>query len=190
MDQPAPEITKETKLLSIDVESNGLHGEAFAVGAVLMNAKGEVLDEFIGRCPVVGKIDPWVKDNVIKPMKDVPEDYPNAKKMRDAFWSWYLPAKNQADYVLADNGYPVEARFLIQCQDDDIEDRYWGHPFPLLDLASMLLQVGIKPLAVRKKMVEDKMGGAPSLHHNPRWDAQVSALAAFEAWKLSGQLKS
>jgi hypothetical protein len=108
--------------------------------------------------------------------------------MRNAFWEWFKAAKEKADYVLVDNGYPVEARFLIDCQDDDIEARYWDHPFPLLDLAGILLQVGEKPLTVRAKFVEDRIAGVPAMRHNPRWDAWVSALAAFKAFELSGQL--
>jgi hypothetical protein len=188
IDQPGPEITKETKFLSIDVESNGLHGEAFAVGAVLINAEGKVLDEFLGRCPIKGEVDPWVIENVLPPMEGVPENYKQAKRMRTAFWEWYKQAKSQADYVLVDNGYPVEARFLLKCQDDDLDGRYWDHPFPLLDLASMLVQVGIKPLAIRYKLVAEQIDNQ-NQQHNPRFDAWVSALATLHALKLSGRLK-
>lgn len=186
MDQPAPEITKDTKLLSIDVESNGLHGEAFAVGAVLIQADGKVLDDFLGRCPIEGEVDSWVKKNIIKPLKGVVENYDSSLKMRDAFWEWYRAAKEQADYVLVDNGYPVEARFLLQCQADDLEGRYWDHPYPLLDLSALLLAVGVKPLAVKWQWVEDRVPQG-AIRHHPRFDAQVSALAAFKALELAAK---
>ena len=189
MDQAAPEITSSTKLLSIDVESNGLHGAAFAVGAVLIRADGKVLDEFQGRCPIEGEADTWVQKNVLKPMQAVPENYDDAIKMREAFWAWYKPAKEKADYVLFDNGYPVEARFLLSLQDDDLEGRYWDHPYPVIDLASLLLQVGVKPLAVRYQFVSDLLPEGENQQHNPRWDAFVSALATFKAWRLSGRLQ-
>lgn len=187
MDQPAPEITTATTLLSIDVESNGLHGEAFAVGAVLIKADATVLDEFSGRAPIEGEIDKWVSKNVLPAMEGVPENYPNLAKLQAAFWAWYQPLKEQADYVMVDNGYPVEARFLLSCQDEDIEGRYWDHPYPLLDLASLLLQAGVKPLAVRYQFVAEEIG-EQNQQHNPRWDAWVSALAAIKAWRLSGRL--
>jgi hypothetical protein len=187
---PLPDpITKNTVLLSIDVESNGLHGEAFAVGAVLMRADGQVLDEFVARCPIEGEVDKWVKANVLKPMKALAQTHDTAIGMRDDFWKWYRAAKDKAEYVMVDNGYPVEARFLLSCQDDNLEERYWDHPFPLLDLSSMLLQVGLKPLSVRHQLVAEDISGQDILQHNPRFDAYVSALAAIKVFKMSGQLK-
>lgn len=182
---PDYRITGATKLLSIDVEANGLHGPAFAVGAVLIKADGTLLDEFLARCPLMGELDPWVKKNVLPAMKEFPQTHPDAKSMRDAFWAWFKAAQEQADYVLVDNGYPVEARFLLTCQDDDLENRYWEHPFPLLELSSLLLQAGVKPLAVRYQLVGELE--ASKQHHNPRWDAWVSARVAIEAFKRSGQ---
>lgn len=186
MDQSAPKLTKNAKILSFDVESNGLHGEAFAAGAVLITLQGEIVDEFNGRCPIKGEVDDWVKENVLPAMKDMPENYGSTKELRGAFWQWYKQAKEQADLVVVKNSYPVETRFLAACQDDDLEARYWDHPFPLIDLASMFLQAGIKPLAVTYKLVEEKLEGQ-NLQHHPRWDAWVTALAAIEALKLSGR---
>lgn len=189
MDQPSEPITKNTVFLAFDVESNGLHGEAFAVGAVLMKADETIIDEFNGRCPIKGEVDEWVKDNVLKPLQDLPENYKTAKALRKGFWEWYKEAKTKADYVVVKNSYPVETRFLADCQDDDLEERYWEHPFPLIDLASLLLGLGIKPLAVTYKLVEDKLQDQ-HLQHHPRWDAWVTALALIEVLKKSGQLKA
>lgn len=186
-DQPAPEITAETKLLSIDVESNGLHGPAFAVGAVVMKLDGTIVDEFSARCPINGEMDPWVKKNVMPVLADFPETHRTARAMRDDFWEWYKAAKENSDYFIVSNGYPVEARFLINCQDDDIEVRYWDHAFPVLDLSSMLLMIGIKPLAVRYKFVAEEIGDAPLLQHSPRFDAWIAALSAAKALKMAGR---
>ena len=181
-----PPITSQTTLLSFDVESNGLHGPEFAVGAVVMKADGKILDEFKGRAPIEGQIDPWVEANVLPVLKDFPENYPSRSKLRQAFWKWFQAAMAKTDYVLVSNGYPVEMRFLAACQDDDLNKRYWEHPFPLLELHSLLLQVGEDQ---KHQVVTDKVEGTPNLKHNPYWDAWVSALAAFEAFKLSGRLK-
>lgn len=186
--QPAPEMDRQTVILSIDVESNGLHGEGFAVGAVLIRADGTKLDDFLGRSPITGELDKWVKKNVLPPMKGVPENYSTAKAMRGAFWRWFLQAKDKADYVLVDNGYPVEARFLITCQEDDLEERYWDHPYPLLDLSGLLIQVGVKPLAIRTEFVADRLDPEMGQRHEPRTDAWVSALAAIKALEMSGRL--
>lgn len=187
MDQPAPELKPETKLLCLDVESNGLHGEGFAVGAVVITLDGTIADEFTARCPIHGPVDEWVEKHVLPPMADFKVTHKNSRELRNDFWKWFVAAKEDADYVLVDNGYPVEARFLIQCQEDDLDERYWQHAFPMLELNSLLLQAGIKPLAVRYRLVEDELEG-DILKHNPRFDAEVSARAAVKALRLNGRL--
>ena len=168
------------KLLSFDVESNGLHGESFAVGAVLVGAKGEVLEEFQARCPDPEPIDPWVKEHVLPPMKDMAQTHDNARAMRDAFWEWYLPAKAKADYVLACNPYPVEARFLIACQNDDLKNRYFEHPFPLLDLGTLYVRAGARSGEQRDALVAEASAGEENLEHHPRFDAWVAARVALK----------
>lgn len=172
------------KLLSFDIESNGLQGEAFAVGAVLMNADGTVESEFMGRCPVKGPLDAWVRDNVLPPMEGVPENYPTDRAMRDAFWEWYTEAKAAADFVLTNNPYPVEARFLIACQNDHLPVRGFDHPFPMLDLSSMLIAIGVRTREAREVFMNEAIGPGDQLAHNPRWDAWATALGAFKALKL------
>lgn len=184
----ADPITAESTILSFDVESNGLHGEAFAVGAVLIKANETIIDEFTGRSPITGQVDVWVKENVLPVITDMPEDYPDTKALRTAFWQWYKGAKAAADYILVNNGYPSEARFLIASQDDDLNDRADEHPFPLLELGSLLLQVGVRPLAPKKLFVAEKLKGNTDQQHHPRYDAWVAALAAIKALKLSGRL--
>ena len=187
MDQSAPEITPETTILCLDVESNGLHGEGFAVGAVVIKLDGTLVDEYMARCPIHGPVDDWVEKHVLPPMQDFKITHKNSQELRSDFWKWFVEAKAKADYVLVDNGYPVEARFLIQCQEDNLDERYWQHAFPMLELNSLLLQAGIKPLAVRYKLVEEQLQGE-ILKHNPRFDAEVSARAAAKAINLSGRL--
>jgi hypothetical protein len=172
------------KLLSFDVESNGLHGPAFAVAAVLMNDSLKVTDEFIGRAPIRGEVDPWVRENVLPPMQSLPVNYRSARAMRDAFWKWFVAARTGTTHVIVDNPYPVEARFLIACQQDDLKARYFEHPFPLLDLGTMLFRAGADTPSKRqayKKQALEASGqnvGAP-LVHNPRWDAWAAAVTAF-----------
>ena len=66
-----PLINNKTKFLCFDLETNGLHGEAFAVGAVVMDANEQVLEQFTGRTKIIGQVDPWVEQNVIPAIKDI-----------------------------------------------------------------------------------------------------------------------
>jgi hypothetical protein len=187
IDQPAPELTAESTLLCFDVESNGLHGEAFAVGAVVIKLDGTIVDEFVARCPINGPVDEWVEKNVLPPMHDFKITHKNSLELRNDFWRWFTQSKERVSYVIVDNGYPVEHRFLMQCQADDLDARYWGHAYPLLDVGSLLLSVGIKPLAVKYRLLDDQIAGEMR-KHNPRFDAEVSARAAIKALRLAGRL--
>jgi len=172
------------KLLSFDVESNGLQGAAFAVAAVLVDGSGHILYEFQARCPLPEPVDPWVRQHVLPPMKDMPETHPDARSMRDSFWAWYVPAKAKADFVLATNPYPVEARFLLACQEDDLEHRYFEHPFPLLDLGTLYVKSGARSGSDRDKLVAEATAGTTNLEHHPRFDAWAAALVALKLLKL------
>jgi hypothetical protein len=171
------------KILSFDVESNGLQGDAFAVAGLLIDENRNILTQLVVRTAILGPVDPWVSANVLGPMSSILESAPNAKTMRDEFWAWYLLAKAQADIIVAANPYPVEARFLIDCQNDDVLARGSDHPFPFYDLSSMLYTLGYTTPATRREFVAEAVGQASGDPHNPLWDAQATALAALQAIK-------
>ena len=177
-----PPLSPATKLLSFDVEANGLHGHAFAVGAVVLSANGKVHTEFSARCPINGKIDPWVETNVLPAIKDMPVTANSYKELREAFWEWYLPAEQLADYVLVSNGYPVEYRFLIECQEENLAERYWQHPFPIIDLTSLLLAAKEPG---KSQLMSQTIHDNHFNRHHPLHDAKVAALVAFKVLGLA-----
>ncbi len=183
-----PPLSSKTKLLSFDLETNGLHGQAFAIGALVIDGTGKVYDELSARCPLKDEIDPWVKANVLPAIEDMSITHDNFETMREAFWKWYITHEPRSDYVLVNNGYPVEYRFLLQCQEADLEERYWQHPFPILDLASLLIQVGQNPLASKSKLAQKLIGSDGYIQHHPLHDAKIAALVAFEAFRLAGRI--
>jgi len=183
-----PLLGSQTKLLSFDLETNGLHGEAFAVGAVVMDASGEVHNRFVGRAKIVGQVDAWVENNVVPSIKGMAITHKTYKDLREAFWRWYLAAEPESDYVLVNNGYPVEYRFLLKCQEENLEERYWQHPFPILDLSSLLIQVGETP-SDKSKLLAEVMSSGSFSRHNPLDDAKIAALAAFRAFQIAGRIK-
>ena len=52
-------------ILSFDAETNGLWGQAFAIGAILYNPEGKEIDRFVGRCPIEEDVNSWVAENVL-----------------------------------------------------------------------------------------------------------------------------
>ncbi len=183
-----PTLSTSTKLLCFDLETNGLHGEAFAIGAVVMDMDAKIHDQFTARTRLTSKVDPWVKDNVLPAIVDMPITHKNYQEMCEAFWTWYLKAEPESDYVVVKNGYPVEYRFLLDCQKVDLENRYWQHPFPILDLSSLLIQVGYKSQLSKADLLKNIPNAASYQLHNPLNDAKLTAVTAFEAFRLAGRL--
>jgi hypothetical protein len=112
--------------------------------------------------------------------------------MRSAFWGWYTDTRPNADIIVAANPYPVEARFLIDCQNDDLPGRGAEHPFPFYDLSSMLYTLGVISPFDRRGFVAAAIGDASGNAHNPLWDATATAMAALSATtqsirKISGK---
>ncbi len=160
-----------------------MHGQAFAIGAVVIDGHRKTHDEFTARCPIKGDVDSWVKDNVLPAIANMQQSHDSYIAMREAFWEWYLKARAASDYVLVNNGYPVEYRFLIDCQEADIDERYWQHPFPLIELTSMLVALNLANEKVKAELLAKAAKGQNFRTHNPLDDAKLSALIAFEALK-------
>ena len=179
-----PPINSKTKILCFDLETNGLHGEVFAVGAVVMDASGVISDQFTGRTKIIGQVDAWVEQNVLPATQDMSITHVNYKSLREAFWRWFLVAEAKSDYVLVSNGYPVEYRFLLKCQEDNIDERYWQHPFPILDLTSLLIQAGDVG-AIKRALNGLVMESEDFVPHHPLDDARKTALLAFHAFRIA-----
>lgn len=174
-----PAIGPQTKVLSFDIESNGLHGKPFAVAAVVVDMNGLTQDTFVARIKINDDVDEWVAENVLPVMTDMPITHGSYRAMCDSFWRWFTSAQEQSDYVVVSNGYPVEYRFLADCQDDDIVARYWEHPFPILDLTSLLIGHGVYAEKQRLKLLAKTTADRQLKRHNPLDDAQTTALTTI-----------
>lgn len=159
-----------------DVESVGLHGEAFAVGGGVYLENGAVQWEFCFNvepdgCNGHADDRKWVSENI--PAMVPTHRHP--KKMREAFWDQWLKAKQDGALMAADVNWPVESRFLCACIDDDPVNRMWQGPYPLIDIASVRFAVGLDPLKTCSRMESEKPA------HNPLADARQSARLLAEA---------
>lgn len=163
-------------ILSFDAEANGLHGEAFADGAVLLNPDGTDAEVFCARCPIEGDVDPWVRDNVLPALDGVPVTHKTPAALRAAFWSW-LTERQNASLVVVDCGWPVEAGLLSACVADDPTRAFKG-PYPLHEVATLLLVAGRDSLASYAAEVLSPGALARHRKHHPVDDARVSALCA------------
>lgn len=160
-----------------DVESIGLHGEAFAVaGGVYID--GVAQSEFRFCCPIDsadGDADDreWVRKNV--PVMNTTHGYPEG--VRGAFWEKWEKAKLEyPNIVMAGECiWPVETGFVSACIQDSKQGRTWNGPYPFHEIASIMLAAGMDPMAKYDREESEKPA------HEPLADARQSARLLFKA---------
>jgi hypothetical protein len=159
----------------IDVESVGLHGDGFAVAWVVVNRQGERLEEGCLACdPVMAcgsEADRrWVRENI----PPLPITNPTKHHLRNTFWHAWRSWAERGAVMVADCAWPVEANFLSACVRLNYAEREWQGPYPLHDLATLLLASGADPLAITERR-EDELPA-----HHPLMDARQSARQLVE----------
>lgn len=133
------------RVLSIDAETNGLYGRAFAVGAVFTDDQRPdgTVDALLVTCPVEGELDPWVAENVPLELRQNPS-VDSYAELLDELWKFYDEHRENTD-VIAHVAFPVETT-LLRDMVTAAPDRQG--PFPLLDVASVLKARGFDPTSV------------------------------------------
>lgn len=152
-----------------DVESIGLHGEGWAVGWVILDDNGQVVDEGYAACPQeTAQGDDasreWVKANC--PQIEPTHGGPN--EVREAFWQAWQKAKEQGATLWADCGWPVEANFLSACVAANPQNRAWNGPYPLHEIATVFEVAGVDATAKLERLEDEP-------EHHPLGDAKQSA---------------
>lgn len=182
------DLIKKTYMV-FDVESVGLHGEGFSVGYVVIDRGEEVESGYFKTRPDNAKgtnFDyEWIKENVLPVMdtNSLTSTYSNGlgatdtKTMRNSFWHRWMSWKSQGAVLVADCLWPVEARFLIDCVNDDPINRNWDGPYPFIDVSSVRLAKGFDPLGTEERKENEKPA------HHPLADARQSARLLLEALK-------
>lgn len=160
------------KIFSFDAETNGLWGTAFSIAA-LVYENGVETGRFLARCPIEGETNPWVKDNVLPKMVDIEQTHNSYSEMLKAFAEFYLANKQDA-FIIVHMGVPVESRlFTDMHQMGFIGD--WDGPYPLIDVAGMLLQAGEDPTSVDAYANKYAIEVGENNTHNPLYDSEVTA---------------
>lgn len=160
-------------VMVFDVESIGLHGEAFAVAGAVVGLDGRLQDSFVyavDRALAAGlETDRvWVDEHV----PPIAITHADGRSMRDAFWSRWLDYKarvgDKARLVSYVN-WPVETNFLSACVADDPVVRKMAGPYPLYDVATLLAARGLDPLNPG-----DRIEGETT-EHDPKCDVRYAA---------------
>ena len=171
-------MTLPSYFLVFDVESVGLHGQGFAVGGVVIDRTGKERLSFEFHCdPSLARGAPddlrWVAENVVTGGVE----HPSPERVRQAFWEVWRNAQQHFPGItmVAECAWPVEARFLIDCIADDPITRNWKGPYPLHDVASVMLAKGMDPMATYERQPIE----LPA--HNALADARQSARLLIQA---------
>ncbi len=163
------------KVFSFDAETNGLWGQAFAIGALVYDEGGQEIARFVGRLPDSVVTDGWVIENVLPKIQDIPVTHQSYGELLADFAAFYKAHKEGA-HVLAHMGYIVEAKVLRDLHDAGLIGD-WDGPFPLCDVSGNLQQVGEDPTSVDKYVqthgldIGEFQGGS----HNPLYDSAAAA---------------
>ena len=177
----------ESLYMVFDVESVGLHGPGFAVGWAVVDSSGyehdrgfrwchplKIFGAHWSRIPADDDLR-WVLRNCqFVNDKETPHPLNLASDLKAEFWSAWMRWKNEGALLAADVPWPVEAKFLA----DGIYERpnrTQYAPYPLIDIASVRLAVGLDPLGTEERLPGEKPA------HNPLADARQSARLLVEA---------
>lgn len=176
-----------------DVESIGIHGQAFAVAGGVYDTEGNTLHEFAYHCHperADGHFSDreWVMANVSHSTASIRKIDPRG--IRSSFWREWLDAKAkwQGIAMAVECGWPVEARFLNACIDDDQGARNWSGPYPMHEIASIMLAAGLDPMKTYERLPHE----LPA--HEPLADSRLSArLLAYSLARIAfrnGQIQT
>ncbi len=161
-------------IFSFDAETDGLWGQAFAIGALVYDEKGAEIARFVGRLPDEAVHEQWVRENVLPTLYGLPVTHSDYASLLADFAKFYLANKSEADIVVH-MGYIVEAKVLRDAHDlGFIGD--WDGPYPLYDVSGNLQQVREDPTSVdayvkKHDLAVPDFGGT----HNPLHDSAVAA---------------
>lgn len=171
------------KTLSLDAESNGLWGQAFAIAGIVYDEAGNEVDRFAGQCSIEGEIDKFVAENVLPQMAGIELLFDSYQELLRAFFEWRAPHKAEGVQELVHMGVPVESRLYMDAHSMGfIGD--WDGPYPLLDVAAVP-EIGDSVDGYNRTHncgpdPEEFEGGT----HNPLYDS-AAAYAAYRHWLLS-----
>lgn len=164
------------KIFSFDAETNGLWGQAFAIGALVYDEEGAEIARFVGRLPDTEVTDGWVRENVLPKITDIPVTHNDYAALLADFAKFYLANKEGAD-VVVHMGYIVETKVLRDMHDGGLIGD-WDGPYPMFDVSGNLQAAGKDPTSVDKFVAEHNLsvGEFAGGTHNPLYDSAVAAV--------------
>ncbi|NTV22458.1 MAG: hypothetical protein HGB03_02710 [Candidatus Yonathbacteria bacterium] len=163
------------KIFSFDAETNGLWGQAWAIGALVYDENGVEIARFEARLPESVVTDQWSRENTLPQVQGITVTHEDYSSMLRDFATFYMANKGEAD-VVVHMGYIVEAKLLRDMHELDLIGD-WDGPFPLYDVSGNLQAAGADPTSVDKFVAKHglSVGEFEGGTHNPLYDSAVAA---------------
>lgn len=165
-----------TTIVSLDCESNGLHGSITAAAATLQ-VDGREVDTWVARAPLMAPVDPWYAEHVNPAIGHIPVTHASYAEMLNGWiarqFDWRGPRDTPAPLIVCNCPWPVEARFLWRAH----HDVPFSGPYPLIDVASMLAAIGADPLDESGYLASQGIAPPEGVAHDPLYDARRTAQA-------------
>lgn len=158
----------------IDAEADGLYGALLTVAVVVTDCDGKEIDRFYGGLPqhIKAVKDPWVKEHVLSVLGDY-QVFESEEALLQAVWQLWL-TYHQTAICYADVPFPVETALFHKMVSQFSHNSMIESPFPMIDIASLLLANGLAPDTPRQDLVDcEQLEGAL---HNALFDVQLSNL--------------
>lgn len=160
------------KVFAFDVESDGLWGNPFAIGAVVKYLEsGVVIDRFQACLPDSTVKNKWVIDNVLPALEMFHVTHENRESMISDFAKFYMDYKKKCD-IICHIPIPVESNLISEMHRLHFIGEF-DAPFPLIDVAPMLDLIGENPLSVDSYIKKHQLT-IKGMPHNPLYDAEAA----------------
>jgi hypothetical protein len=183
-------LTPRRNWIALDAESVGLYGDIFQVGWVVADCTGEIIEMGFLGCPLEtargsDEDRKWVQQNVIPATSGEKVTCTSPFDLRQKFWAQWEEFKKRYTpfWIFADCPFPVEARLFEECVKDDVQNRKWKGPYPLLDVGTVLFARDIDPTTEFERRRDE----LPK--HHPTKDALQSLRTLLWALKKECQNK-
>lgn len=169
---------KITKIMSLDVETNGLWGKPISIGFTIEEDGVVIRKE--EKCYINENVEynEWVLENVINPLKqnEEVEKLNSLEELLSWFANEYLQYKD-THTVVYHMGHIVES-YLFRLLVENKLIGEWDAPYTPIDVADLLLVAGYSPDSV-DNLVKLQLIESPksSQTHQALYDAQVCGRA-------------
>lgn len=154
-----------------DCETNGLYGETLSICAMVYDESLSVCRKtFYGAWKIAeDKIsNDFVRTQVYPYLDSADMFFNSEQELLQHFWQFWKSNREDCRCI-ADVPVPVEANVFRKCVAMDEQSRWNDAPFPLIDLASILMANNIDPLADRNTLAQSTL-----TRHNAKNDVLLT----------------